>query len=164
MPRGFHARKHAAGKEYSYRLSRAAVLSPLDAPFVASGPPRVDLDRMAAAAATSPAGTTFRRSPWPAARHGQPFRSIFAAGWEEQGEELRFPITGDGFLRGMVRALVGTLIEVGIGRRIPEELRRAPRRPAARRGRPHRPGPWAWCWRRVLLPSGMVDALEPLVL
>jgi tRNA pseudouridine38-40 synthase len=40
----------------------------------------------------------------------------------EAGEELRFSIVGDGFLRGMVRALVGTLIEVGLGRREPEEI------------------------------------------
>jgi tRNA pseudouridine38-40 synthase len=53
--------------------------------------------------------------------HGQPFRRIFSAIWEEAGgEELRFRVTGDGFLRGMVRALVGTLIEVGLGKRSPE--------------------------------------------
>ena len=30
-PPGFHARKHAAGKEYRYHLRRVAGLSPLDA-------------------------------------------------------------------------------------------------------------------------------------
>lgn len=37
---------------------------------------------------------------------------------------LLFRIVGDGFLRGMVRSLVGTLIEVGQGRRSAEAIGR----------------------------------------
>src|SRR3954469_15082903 len=54
MPAGFHARRHAWGKEYLYRLSRAPVLSPLDAPFVAPAPAVLDPGRMASAAALLP--------------------------------------------------------------------------------------------------------------
>lgn len=119
---GFHARKSAVSKEYSYRLSRAEVLSPLDAPFAVQVPARIDLTRMELAAALLPGRHDFSAFALAGGSHGQPFRRIFAAGWTEQGEELRFTITGEGFLRGMVRALVGTLIEVGLGRRSPEEL------------------------------------------
>ena len=35
---------------------------------------------------------------------------------------LRFDITADRFLRNMVRAIVGTLLEVGKGRRAPEDM------------------------------------------
>jgi len=119
---GFHARKSALSKEYSYRLSRAEVLSPLDAPFAVQVPARIDLARMELAASLLPGRHDFSAFALAGGSHGQPLRSIFAAGWSEQGEELRFTITGEGFLRGMVRALVGTLIEVGLGRRSPEEL------------------------------------------
>jgi tRNA pseudouridine38-40 synthase len=126
MPRvspGFHARKHAAGKEYLYRLSRAAVLSPLDALFVVSAPARLDLDRMARAASGLPGRHDFSAFALAGGSHGQPFRRIFSARWEEEGEDgLAFRIVGEGFLRGMVRALVGTLIEVGTGRRSPESF------------------------------------------
>ncbi|HLF55993.1 MAG TPA: tRNA pseudouridine(38-40) synthase TruA, partial [Thermoanaerobaculia bacterium] len=44
-------------------------------------------------------------------------RRIFAAAWEEEGDELVFRVVGEGFLRGMVRGLVGTMLEVGTGRR-----------------------------------------------
>lgn len=118
----FHARKSALSKEYSYRLSRAEVLSPLEAPFAVQVPARIDLARMERAAALLPGRHDFSAFALAGGSHGQPLRSIFAAGWTEQGEELRFTITGEGFLRGMVRALVGTLIEVGLGRRSPEEL------------------------------------------
>jgi tRNA pseudouridine38-40 synthase len=118
----FHARKSALSKEYSYRLSRAEVLSPLDAPFAVQVPAKIDPARMESAASLLPGRHDFSAFALAGGSHGQPFRRIFAAGWVEQGEELRFTITGEGFLRGMVRALVGTLIEVGLGRRDPEEL------------------------------------------
>jgi tRNA pseudouridine38-40 synthase len=122
MPPGFHARKHALGKTYSYRLSRAAVISPLDAAYTVRVPREVDSAPMAAAAEQLIGRHDFTAFALAGGSHGQPFRTITAAGWEERGEELLFRVTGDGFLRGMVRALVGTLIEVGIGRRSPGEL------------------------------------------
>ena len=122
MPAGFHARKHAAGKEYSYRLSRAPVLSPLDAPYTVRVPPEIDAARMAQASALIPGRHDFSAFALAGGGHGQPFRTIHSALWEEAGEELRFHIAGDGFLRGMVRALAGTLVEVGMGRRAPASM------------------------------------------
>jgi tRNA pseudouridine38-40 synthase len=119
---GFHARKHAAGKEYLYRLSRAAVISPLDSLFVVPAPAGLDLDRMARAASGLPGRHDFSAFALAGGSHGQPFRRIFSAHWEERGEETGFRIVGEGFLRGMVRALVGTLIEVGTGQRTPESF------------------------------------------
>jgi tRNA pseudouridine38-40 synthase len=40
----------------------------------------------------------------------------------QSGDELRLSFTGDGFLYNMVRILTGTLIEVGEGKRAPEDL------------------------------------------
>jgi tRNA pseudouridine38-40 synthase len=47
---------------------------------------------------------------------------IFSAHWEQKDGELQFHITANRFLRGMVRAIVGTLMEVGNGLRSPEEM------------------------------------------
>ena len=38
------------------------------------------------------------------------------------GEELHFTFTGNGFLYNMVRIMVGTLVEVGMGLRTPESI------------------------------------------
>jgi tRNA pseudouridine38-40 synthase len=122
MPPGFHARKHAAGKTYSYRLSRAPVISPLDAPYTVRIPREADPARMARAAESLPGRHDFTAFALAGGAHGQPFRTMRSALWEERGAELVFRITGEGFLRGMVRALVGTLIEVGTGRRTPEDF------------------------------------------
>ncbi|MDF9831040.1 tRNA pseudouridine(38-40) synthase TruA [Parabacteroides sp. PF5-6] len=49
---------------------------------------------------------------------------ITHAGWEKQGEIWVFTITADRFLRNMVRAIVGTILEVGRGKLTPEGFRR----------------------------------------
>lgn len=122
VPDGFHARKHAWGKEYSYRLSRAAIVSPLDSPFLAPAPAGLDVGRLREAAASLPGRHDFSAFALAGGSHGQPFRTLVSARWEERGEELVFRVVGEGFLRGMVRSLVGTLLEVGEGKRSPADF------------------------------------------
>jgi tRNA pseudouridine38-40 synthase len=124
VPDGFHARKHAAGKEYRYRLVRAAVLSPLDAPFAVAAPTDLDVAALRAAAARLVGRHDFTAFALAGGAHGQPFRTIREAAWEERGDELVFRVAGDGFLRGMVRSLVGTLLDVGRGSRSVDDFAR----------------------------------------
>jgi tRNA pseudouridine38-40 synthase len=121
---GFHARKHARGKLYLYRLRRAEVLSPLDAPFVVRLGDAVDVEALRAAATALVGRHDFTAFALAGGAHRQPLRTVTAAQWTEEDGELRFRITGDGFLRGMVRSLVGTLLEVGRGRRSGGDFRR----------------------------------------
>ena len=48
---------------------------------------------------------------------------IQKAQWEQKQDKLVFTITADRFLRNMVRAIVGTLLEVGLGKREPQQIR-----------------------------------------
>ncbi len=119
---GFHARKSAIAKEYSYRLTRAPVVSPLDSLFAVRVAPEIDLEAMRAATAPLVGRHDFTAFALAGGGHGQPERTVLAAEWIERDVELLFRIVGDGFLRGMVRSIVGTVIEVGGGRRAPDDV------------------------------------------
>ena len=49
---------------------------------------------------------------------------IYKAFWEQKDFELKFTISADRFLRNMVRAIVGTMVEIGNGKMEPEDLRK----------------------------------------
>lgn len=47
---------------------------------------------------------------------------MYKAEWEQSGGELKFTVSANRFLRNMVRAIVGTMVEIGAGKIKPEEL------------------------------------------
>ena len=47
---------------------------------------------------------------------------VYTCDWQQQGNELTFHISGDRFLRAMVRSIVGTLVEMGRGARPAESI------------------------------------------
>lgn len=51
------------------------------------------------------------------------FCEIYKAQWEQNGNELKLSISANRFLRNMVRAIVGTMMEIGQGKINPEEIR-----------------------------------------
>lgn len=113
----FHARLNASSKTYCYRVWNDAAPCVFDRRFVYQSPQRYDLARMQQAAALFLgehdflgfcANKHFKKSS---------VRRIDAFTVERVGQELRFTVTGDGFLHHMVRIMVGTLLEIGAGDR-----------------------------------------------
>lgn len=47
---------------------------------------------------------------------------LYQAEWKQQGNQLIFTISANRFLRNMVRAIVGTLVEVGTGKKNPADI------------------------------------------
>jgi tRNA pseudouridine38-40 synthase len=116
-PEGFHARFSAAAKEYAYRLRTGRLVPPGLAPFVLAVPDGLDLPRLEAATLLLPGTHDFSCFAVAGGAHRSPVRTIFRAAWETEDSGLTLRIAGDGFLRGMVRGLAGTLLDVGLGRR-----------------------------------------------
>jgi tRNA pseudouridine38-40 synthase len=124
MAEGFHARKCADWKEYRYRAIPGLTLSPLESLFAVPVDPAIDLASMQQAAATLVGEHDFTAFALSGGSHTQPVRRISVAEWQRQEESLVFRIIGSGFLRGMVRSIVGSLFEVGRGRRSVEGFTR----------------------------------------
>jgi tRNA pseudouridine38-40 synthase len=128
-PSRFHARFSAKAKSYRYLIANTAVQSPFARPWSWHVPEPLDLDAMNAAAAAIVGRHDFAAFQSTGGDVATTVRVIgrssfapHAAGAD--GEPLlAYEIDGDGFLRHMVRALVGTLVEVGRGARTPESVR-----------------------------------------
>jgi tRNA pseudouridine38-40 synthase len=127
----FHARFSALAKEYRYRLVRARFAAPRDAELALAVPEALDLDALRAATLHLPGRHDFSAFALAGGAHTTSHRTLHAASWLDEPPYLELRLVGDGFLRGMVRGLAGTLLDVALGRRlasaIPELLRGAPR-------------------------------------
>lgn len=118
----FHARFHALGKHYRYRIRTGSAKNVFDRRLVWQYGKPLLLPAMRDAAAfltgthdfTSFCGNKkFKRSS---------LRTVSSITLSEKNGELWIDVIGDGFLKNMIRIITGTLVEVGEGKRSPSEL------------------------------------------
>jgi tRNA pseudouridine38-40 synthase len=116
-PPEFHARKSARAKTYEYRILSRPNRSPLHHHYAWWISQQLDLPALKGAAATLPGEHDFTAFRASGSDNKNPVRQVLAADWRDcPGGWLCFTITATGFLRGMVRSLVGTMVEVGKGK------------------------------------------------
>ncbi len=113
----FHARLNAKTKTYCYRIWNSELPCVFDRRYVTVDSRPMDLQKMQAAAALFLGTHDFSAFCASRSKKKSTVRTIFAIEVERVGEEIRITVTGNGFLHNMVRILVGTLVEVGIGQR-----------------------------------------------
>ena len=121
---GFHARKHSKSKIYEYRILNRNLRSAFHRGYVWHIPQKLNLTEMKKATQSligehdfsafrtvgSPTRTTVRR--------------VIRAEWKRGRDGLiRFEIEANGFLKQMVRSIIGTLVEIGKGRMEAAEIR-----------------------------------------
>lgn len=133
-PPGWHARFDALGKLYVYRLRRADHLPPFEGLRETLASPRLDLGAMRAAAARFAGRHDFGAFGLAGAPRKSTVRTLLRLDLAEEGPLVVVTAVGTGFLRGMVRRLVGTLLEVGLGRTGPLEALGRPGPTAPARG------------------------------
>ena len=150
---GFDARHDARSRSYLYRVTTARPATPFEQGRSLFWPHQIDRGALDACAAALVGTHDFTAFTPTQTDHVRFERIVMAASWSEEpspwaglpgsGTEpiLSFRITADAFMRNMVRALVGTMLEVGSGRRSVENftalLQGAPRSSAGDTAPPH---------------------------
>jgi tRNA pseudouridine38-40 synthase len=114
----FHPRFQAKAKTYEYRILRAEVCPPFEHRYVHHHPFPLDIERMAAVAPLLDGEhdfSAFAASDERDELDASKVRQIFSSRLTLEGDCLFYRVRGSGFLKHMVRNIVGTLIEVGKG-------------------------------------------------
>lgn len=118
----FHARFDAISRAYVYQCSRNK--SPFHQEFALWLRHDLDMNIVEKATKTLLAHEDFASFCKSRADNKTNICRIDHAYWEEKGELLLFHIQADRFLRGMVRGLVGTILEIGRGKRPADDMQR----------------------------------------
>src|SRR5262249_28011573 len=149
----FDPRRDAVLRSYAYRIWNAAVRSPFERTTAWHVREPLDERAMSEAAACLEGEHDF--SSFQAADHvpRSSVRRVMRSRLERQGDLLVYRVEANGFVRHMVRNIVGELVEIGRGRRAPRTITdliaARDRRLAAATAPPH-----GLCLERVRYPEG----------
>lgn len=130
-PEDFHARYSAVSKTYIYRLVHGPVMSPFWTRYAHQEARPLDLDQMRRGAEKFMGEHDWTAFSAAQTDAGSRVRNItqmeIADGWDGRGRchLIEFTVTASGFLRYMVRSIVGTLLAVGRGEIDDEAITRA---------------------------------------
>jgi tRNA pseudouridine38-40 synthase len=120
----FHAQKHARKKRYVYSIFQGPILPPFLHGRVCHVRYHLAPERMRAAAGLLVGRRDFSGFAAASTSVQDHRRTILRSDVIGRGPLLRYVVEADGFLHHMVRNIVGTLLEIGAGKRAPEDLLR----------------------------------------
>ncbi|MBR4864685.1 MAG: tRNA pseudouridine(38-40) synthase TruA [Oscillospiraceae bacterium] len=113
----FHARLNAKEKTYRYRIWNSDKPCVFDRKYVYIFPEQLDVALMQEAAKAYIGTHDFSAFCGNGKMKKSTIRAIKSFNVERCGNEIHFTVTGNGFLQHMVRIMVGTLVEIGLGKR-----------------------------------------------
>jgi tRNA pseudouridine38-40 synthase len=122
-PDGFDAQRWAQWKRYRYTLLARPYPSALERRYTLFVSRPLRIDSMAEAAGFLIGEHDFRSFQAADSSAGHSIRRVHAAEFRREGEHLLFGITANGFLRHMIRIIMGTLLDVGRGKLAPEDIK-----------------------------------------
>lgn len=121
----FHARFSAKKKEYAYTIqlgAHADVFSRLTSLHLHYKP---DIEAMQEAANTVLGTHDFNAFKCSGSNMENTVRTVTKSEWTQNGPFLTYTVEGNGFLYNMVRILVGTMLEIGSGKRPASDMQKA---------------------------------------
>ena len=111
---GWHPRFSAQVRHYCYTVLNQSLRSPLDRRYAHQVALPLDLAALQTATACLIGEHDFASFGRPTQGEST-VRAIFSAEWSADGPWFTFDVAGNAFLRGMVRSLVGSLLQAGTG-------------------------------------------------
>lgn len=125
MDPAFHARYSARSKIYQYRILNRDMPSVMERHYVWHIRRRLNIEAMQKAATYCMGEHDFKAFEGTGSPRTSTVRHVIRAGIKQGNHGLiLFDIEADGFLRYMVRNIVGTLVDVGKGRILVEDVKR----------------------------------------
>ncbi len=118
----FHSRFNVKRKTYQYRIWNSYISNVFEKNFVYEVTDTLDVDRMKEAALYLIGEHDFKAFCSNKRMKKSTVRTIYEINIEELEPEIRITITGNGFLYNMVRIIVGTLLEIGMGEKKPSDV------------------------------------------
>lgn len=118
----FHARFSATAKTYHYRLDRSDVHLPFRSRFSLHYPHALDLGALDEAAKVLVGEHDFEAFRASACSAKGSIRRVFESSFHRDDPELVYEVRANGFLHHMARNFIGTLLEVGRGKRSAQSL------------------------------------------
>ena len=122
VPLAFHARFDSRWKRYRYRICNQPVRRAVGHRYAWHIHRPLDVAAMQAASRHLVGRQDFKSFESSGSPRAHTVREVMEAVWCEKQNHLEFDIRANGFLRGMVRNIVGTLVAVGLGKRDAEAL------------------------------------------
>lgn len=118
----FHSRYQAQKKIYRYRIHTSIVPNVFERKYMYEYLEPLDVKRMQKAADFLIGTHDFKAFCGNRKMKKSTVRTIYQIDIEKSGPEISLTYTGNGFLQNMIRIITGTLIEIGDGRREPEDM------------------------------------------
>ena len=122
VPKRFHARLSATGKTYIYRIFNSSAPNVFERKWMYTIPETLEVSAMKQAAAYLEGTHDFAAFCTNRSKKKSTVRTIYRIEISKKEQEVDLMINGNGFLHNMVRIIVGTLVEVGLNKRKPEEV------------------------------------------
>lgn len=123
-PEDFHARFHAKGKQYRYFVWNHPALNPVLRRMAWHVPQKLDLQQMRAAAKCFLGKHDFQSfAANPGYKKESTVRTLTRCDVKKSGAQFTFIIEGDGFLYKMCRGIVGTIVQAGMGKFPPGQIK-----------------------------------------
>ncbi len=119
----WHPRHCDSRKTYEYRIYRGEFAMPVKRLYSLFVYQKLDVKKMQEAARYFVGEHDFKSFCQVGAQVETTVRTIYDVSVYEEGTDVVIRVTGNGFLYNMVRIMAGTLLEVGKGKRAPEEIR-----------------------------------------